>query len=451
MSILNTALSGANANRAALNVTALNIANAHTVGYSRQQAMQATTGATGASIGGVEVTSIRRIADDFISAQIWSSKSELGNASYSMENFAKLEEIMGIEGYNISSGMDDFFGAISESTTGAESTALRQKVLSQADSLAQRFSGLSNAIQDQHQKLSDDRNSSIININELLGSIATNTESIIAIGGSSAILEDQRDLLVGQLSELVDLEINKGSGGELQLSLPNGQPLLINSKIGELQATPLASDPLQATLNVIFNGNKFPVSTNAGGQLGAIETSQKNDLIPLIDALDDMTVFLADGINTALSGGTDMKGNSPAVDLFFYDPSNPAATLVVNDLSPDQLAFSKTGAPGDGGILEELLAITGTKFSVTGQGFISLDEAFSSITGDVAFSSRKSQSTFDSSTSLYNQVQSSREQLSGVSSEEESANLMMYANSYEANMKVISTANQMFNTILNAF
>jgi len=451
MSIFNTALSGANASRAALNVTALNMANVNTEGYSRQQAEQATTGATGSSIGGVEVTSIRRIADEFITTQIWSSKSELGNATYAMGNLEQLEQIMGIDGYNLAAGMDDLFGAISEASTDAGSTALRQQVLSQADSLAQRFSGVTDALHSQHQKLSQDRETSIGNVNELLESIAANTEAVMATGGASAILEDERDILIGELSELVSLDINKGEGGQLQLSLANGQPLLINGSIGKLESTALASDPFQATLNVTLNGNNFPVSGAIGGQLGAIETSQQDDVIPALDSLDDMAVFLANSVNDALSVGTDMHGNMPMQDLFYYDPSDPAATLVVNDLSSDELAFSKTGASGDGGILDDILLIADAKFSVAGHGRVSLNEAFSAITGDIAFASRKSQSTFDSSTSLHNQVQSSREQLSGVNSEEEAANLMMYANSYEANMKVISTANQMFNTILNAF
>jgi len=451
MSIISIALSGANASRTAQNVTALNVANANTVGYTRQQAMQATMDGTGTSLGGVEVTSIRRVADDFIIAQMWASKSELGNASYSMDSFGKLEQILGIDGYDISAGMTEFFSSISESTTGPDSTALRQQVVAKANSLAQRFSGLNNAIQELHQSLGNDRNSSVKTINELLGSIATNTESLIAAGGASAILEDKRDLLINELSEQVDLEVYKGSGGELQLSLSNGQPLLINGNIGELQLTPLASDPYQGTLNVTFNGNNYPVENAIGGRLGAIETSQKNDVIPVMDALDDMTVFLADSVNNALAAGKDLNGNSPTTALFSYAASNPAGTLVINDLSPDELAFSQTGSPGDGGVLADLLAITDSTFPVTGYGNVSLDESFTAITGDVAFSSRESQATFDSSSLLYEQIQSSREQLSGVNSEEEAANLMMYASSYQANMKVIGVANDMFNTLLNAF
>jgi len=451
MSILNTALSGANASRTALNVTALNIANVNTEGYSRQQAVQATTGATGTSIGGVEVTNIRRIADDFTTAQIWSSKSELGNATYAMNSLEQLEQIVGIDGYNISTGMDDFFGAISAASTDVDSTALRQQVLSQADSLAQRYSGLTDAVHGQHQKLSGDRDTSIVNINELLVSISANTEALMAAEGSSATLENERDLLIGELSELVNLDINKGEGGELQLSLENGQPLLINASIGKLEATALASDPFQASLSVIFNGNNFPVSSAIGGQLGAIEAAQQDNVIPLLDSLDEMAVFLADSVNGALYSGVDMHGNAATQALFSYDPSSPAGTLVINKLSPDELAFSKTGASGDGGILDDILLIAETEFAVTEHGRVSLNEAFGSMTGDIAFASKKSQSTFDSSSSLYNQVQSSRDQLSGVNSEEEAANLVMYANTYEANMKVISTANQMFNTILNAF
>lgn len=450
MSMFNIALSGANASRTAMNVTALNIANTHTVGYSRQQAMQSAVAGNGTSMGGVEVSSIRRVADDFITAQLWSSKSSLGNTSYTAANFAKLEQIMGIEGYNISAGMDQFFGAISEASVRPESTPLRQQILSEAEGLAQRFTGLSNVLNEQNKQLASDRNSTVSDINNLLEGIAKNTEALMAAGGSSPILEDERDQLVEQLSELVELDINKGAKGELQLSMSNGQPLLINGKAGKLSTIPLASDPYQANLNVTFNGNNFPVSNNPGGQLGAIDEAQKNDLLPMLDSLDDMAVFIADEVNKALAAGTDLNG-APGKALFSYDPNNPSGSLTMNPLTPDELAFSKTGELGDGGILDDILAITDVKFSVAGHGNVTLDEAFSAMTGKVAFSSRQAQTSFDSSLSLYQQVQSSRDNLSGVSSDEEAANLMIYASAYEANMKVMSTANQMFNTILNAF
>jgi flagellar hook-associated protein 1 FlgK len=460
MSVYNIALSGVNANRTALNITAQNIANANTLGHSRQEAVQGSVAGSSDAGAGVEVSSIRRVADQFIISQLRSSNTELGGSNYSAESLSQLEQIIGSDGFNLSAGMDQFFGSISEASVAPESPIYRQQVLSDAQALAQQFKGLDQTLTKQNAQLGNDRETNVSRVNGLLDNLAQSSKAIMRVynvGGNSATLEDERDNMLNELSQLMKVNVNKEEKGELQLSMNNGQPLLINDRAAELTTTPLPSDPYQADISVIFNGATFQVTGDPGGELGAIETAQKKDLSAVQSTVDDMAKTFADQVNGSLANGWNLNGDSPGdppskgEPLFAYDLGNPAGTLKRTSLSADQLAFSGDGNPGNGEILAELLDVSKKDFTIAGAVNVNLSEAFSLSVGKVAIASRQAQTNLDTSTDLFNQVQASRDNLSGVNSDEEAANLMTYANAYEANMKVISTANQMFNSILTAF
>lgn len=454
MSVYNIALSGVSANRTALNVTAQNIANANTSGHSRQQAVQSSITGSNDAGAGVEVSSIRRVADEFIISQLRSSNTEIGSSNYSAASLSQLEQIIGSDGFNLSAGMDQFFGSISEASVAPESSEYRQQVLSDAQALTQRFNGLSQTLTNQNAQLASDRENNVTMVNGLLDNLAQSSKAIMKVynvGGNTATLEDERDNMLNELSQLMTVNVNKEENGELQLSMKNGQPLLINDKAAQLSTTPLPSDPYQADIKVTFNGTDFKVTGDPGGELGAIETAQKKDLAALQATINNMATIVADEVNGSLANGTDLNGLSPGQALFSYNTANPAGSLKITSLSGDELAFAGDDNPGNGEILADLLTISKTDYAIAGAGNVNLAEAFSLSVGKVAISSRQAQTNLDSSTDLLNQVQASRDNLSGVNSDEEAANLMIYANAYEANMKVISTANQMFNSILAAF
>lgn len=447
MSMYSIALSGANANRTSLNVTAQNIANADTVGYSRQQATRSSiSGANG--LAGVEVSSIRRVADEFLISQLSASNTVLGESDYTASSLSQLENIIGADGFNLSAGLTQFFAGISEATTAPESNVFRQQVLSDGQALTQRFNGLSNAITAQQQQLSNDREMTVSDTNGLLENIATSSKAIMNIkgsGGDTATLEDERDLMISELAKVFTVNVDKDSNGQLQLSMANGQPLLINASVATLSTKSLDGEPYQAALEVNFNGQKFPLGDNIGGELGAMQNAQKNDLQPILASLDAMAEIISKEVNGALADGFDLNGKS-GEPLFAYE----GGSLTINPLiQANQLAFSSDGALGNGDVLNKISALSSTDFSELGN--ITLSEAFSAITGKIAIDSRQAQADLASNTGLFNQIQASRDNLSGVNSDEEAANLMTYANAYEANMKVISTANQMFNTIISAF
>ena len=215
---LNTAYTGLQAANAALNTTANNIANVETKGYSRQQvttqaaeAIRAFTtyGCVGA---GVDTLAIERIRDNFYDQKYWSNQSKLGEyevKSYYMdciEDYYKDDKT--IKGFTTI--FNEYSDALEELAKNPDDTKYRQQLIGQAGNLASYF----NDTYTNMQKLQDDVNQEIkVNVdrvNSIAQEIASLNKQINVIEMNSGLvaneLRDQRDMLVDELSELVDVE-----------------------------------------------------------------------------------------------------------------------------------------------------------------------------------------------------------------------------------------------------
>jgi flagellar hook-associated protein 1 FlgK len=163
-----------------------------------------------------------------------------------------------------------------------------------------------------------------------------------------------------------------------------------------------------------------------------------------------MAAQFAQKVNDILVTGFDLAGN-PGQPLLSYDPTSSTQLLKVNNLTPEQLAFSSVaGETGNNEVLLDLLAIKSQNITLNGSS-VTLNDAYTSLLGTVASNSRQNQADLKSTTTVTQQAQAQRDSVSAVSLDEEAVNLMTYQQAYQANMKVISTANQLFDDMLAAF
>ena len=161
---------------------------------------------------------------------------------------------------------------------------------------------------------------------------------------------------------------------------------------------------------------------------------------------------MADEFNNVLSAGTDLNGNTPSQQLFSYDPTNPAGSLTITaGFSADMLAFGKDGTPGDNSNLKDLVELANKSFSFSSMGVeATMGDVFASKIGELGSASRQAQMSEDTAEKLQIEAQTQWASTSGVNVDEEGANLIMYQQAYQANAKVIATADQLFQTILNS-
>lgn len=457
MNLVNIGLSGLNANQVALEVTAQNVANINTPGYSRQQALMASVGDgkyNKLSPGiGVEVTSIRRVTDQFLVKQTWSTNSLASYSSGYTTAMSQLESTLGADGFSISAGLDSLNAALNDATVKPESIPYRQQIINESEALARRFNTLTESLHNQHKDMSEQRNAALNHANSLMTNIAHINKQIVEMqgtGGNPAQLMDTRDVLIGELSQIVEIKTTDQADGSMQVTLASGQPLVMGTDYGKLTSKPNPSDPYLADLNVEFASQSFGLDQSVGGKLGAINDYQTEILMPNQVALDDMAKAMADEYNAVLATGKDLKGNS-GKPLFSYDPANPSSSLKITGISAEELAFSSDGAPGNADVLNNLIKLSNKPVAITGFGSLSLNDAFTAMVGETAIKARQAAADYEAKTAMNKQAHAARDNVSAVNSNEEAANLMTFANAHNANMKVISTANRLFDAVLQLF
>lgn len=447
--------SGLHAAQISLTVAGQNIANVNTPGFSRLSAQLHSVGGRGGSRvgGGVEVTSIHRMTSEFHNRQLWLANTQVNFHSSSQQYLTALEGLIGSEGSSISAGLDNFFAALSEATSTPESIVLRQQILNEAKQLAQRFNSLSGNINTQIGAIHGQRTALVDEVNGLLGNIADLNKRIAeqeAVGGETGALRDHRDSLIKDLSQFADIRVQELQDGAVAVSLANGEPLVIRGTASELKLSTNAAGEQELTL--IFANSTFNVpQQDLGGTLGGLHEAEYGALRPVLDDLHAMAGQLADLVNDLLATGVDLNNGTPGKPLFSYDPNSITSMLTVEDLAPEELAFSSAAdEPGNNDVLLELIELRHKTITVNGSQ-VSLNDAYAGIVSRVASASRQNQADLKASEEVLRDAQAKRDSVSAVSLDEEAVNLMTYMQAYQANMKVIGVADKMFETLLTMF
>jgi flagellar hook-associated protein 1 FlgK len=454
MTIMNNALSGALAAQVALSTTSQNIANLQTKGYTRQGALLAARGGVGPrSAGdGVTVTQLMRFSDGYKNQQMWRAASTVGQYSQTQPYLTQLERVMGDDSASLSTGIDKFFGALN-AVAGVDptSTALRGQVLNAANLMAQRFNNLNNVFASQEQSVVQQRAAIVDSANAAITEIATLNQKIshaVATGESASALIDSRDQAIDKLASMMGLEVSDQPDGTRDVSLVTGESLVIGGVAGALKATgDVASGQ---TFELTFASSKFTINASAlGGQLGGLTDFKNNVLDPLEQGVEDLAREIANGTNALLTTGYTM-GGVLGKPLFDFTPGGGSGMLkVAVGFETKDLGFSNSATePGDITRLQDILKLQGNTITVAGVGAVLIGDADTQLVGKLGVTSQQNKSSLDTADTVRTQAEQDWQATSGVNQDEEAVNLVEYQKMYQANMKVVSVANSLFDTIL---
>lgn len=211
--------SGLRAANAALNTTANNISNAQTVGYSRQQVTQQANNALrtfttyGCAGAGVDTIAIERVRDSFYDVKFWDNNSKFGEfevKKYYTEMFEDYFDDEGTSGFTAI--FNHFSNCLQSVTSNSSSDKTKQQFIASAKSLTDYFNNIYGSLQELQKDINLEIKQNIEEINSIAQKISTLNKQINTIelsGARANELRDQRDLLVDELSEIVDVEINE--------------------------------------------------------------------------------------------------------------------------------------------------------------------------------------------------------------------------------------------------
>ncbi|WP_409421750.1 flagellar hook-associated protein FlgK [Pseudaeromonas sp. ZJS20] len=434
MTMISTAASGLSATQVVLNTISNNVANSETDGYSRR-----TVVLTSQASGGVSASSLERQTSFFLQQQTWGSTSEVGYYTSYSDYSSYLEQLMSSDSLDITSSLSAFYSALESASSSPDDEALRTAVLTAAQTLATTFNALSGYLDDIAQDVNSQIDSTVTQVNDLSAQIADLNQQIVSLqsqGLDTSALEDSRDAAIDSLSELVEFDVLAQADGSYSLTLPQGQTLVSGSNAATL------SWDSSSGLSLTFGKQTTSISEEMSGSLGGLFAFVNEVLEPTQSQLDSIAVAVAEALNDAQADGYDLDGDSGAA-LFSWDSQDPAGTLSVSSgFTTDDLAFagSSTTGSGDNDNLLAMLELSEDQQS-----------DYTALVTWLGQVSSQASNALSTSTTLQSSLSDSLDSISGVNLDEEAANLVVYQNIYSANAKVLSAADELFDTVLNMF
>jgi flagellar hook-associated protein 1 FlgK len=436
---LTDALTALNASRYALDVTGQNISNANTPGYVRQRAELAEAGpipgvaalyATQHADSTVTVSGTARLNDPVIDMRARSEHGRNGYLQTSAGTLSSVQDLFDEPSDNgLAEQLNDFWNSWAAVANHPGDSAARNVVLQKASSLAGTLNETSAALGRISQSLTDQANAAVTQINTATGELAQ-LNGAIAVGTATGSVDnqllDQRDSLLMSLADLAGAQATLNPDGTATVSI-GGQTVV--------SSTTATAVSVNGSNQLLVGGS---ATGTAGGQLQAMLDGLSTTVPNYTAQLDAVAAALASTTNTAQAGGYDLAGN-PGGPLF---AGGSAATISVAITDPALLAAS--GTPG--GNLDGSVALT---MSQQGNSATGADTSYRTLIGTLATETQRAGQQAAVQQSVTDSVDALATSSSGVSIDEETANLLTYQRSYQASSRVLSTVDETLDILIN--
>ncbi len=430
----------------ALSVIENNVVNANTPGYAKQ-AMSFESLPFDLSVGlpgGVKPGPVQSSRNAFAEQSV---RDQQTASNYFTQKVADLTPLQSYFDLSAASGlgpdMSNLFSSFSALSVNPNDTVSRQDVINAATTVAQDFNDASNGLLSQGAEMDQQTSDVVTNINQIASTIAgINAQNRVdPNGGIDAGVDAQLNSALEQLSQLVNFTALQQTDGSITVYIGGQTPLVVGNETFDIKAD--FSTPQTA----IFNSSGADISSElTGGQLSALLDDKNNALPSYVNGLNTLAQSLADQVNNALDQGIDQNGAAPSTNLFKYDATSGAAmTLAVNPLMPAQIAAAVPGATGGNG---NALAVAALENAKATQGY-TFAQFYGNLGGQVGNDLSSAKSSAATKSALLNQAQSLRQQISGVSLDEEAQNMMEYQRSYQAVSKMLGVLNSLTDTLMN--
>lgn len=224
ISTFNIAKRGMNVQQKSIDVTSHNIANANTVGYSRQRAkIETSRPFGGTSMGssvqagqlgtGAQIQAIERVRDSFLDYQVRGESAILGKYDMRSNYLYEVESVFNEPSdTGLSNLMGKFFDGFQELSKQPNSSNSRTVVAQQSAALADALNATYTKLENLRTNAQDMLKSTVTEVNSMLEQLDRVNQEIISVtvsGNSPNDLMDKRDLLLDELSYKFGIQVDK--------------------------------------------------------------------------------------------------------------------------------------------------------------------------------------------------------------------------------------------------
>ena len=452
--ILNTARNSLLFEQLAMQVIGHNTANVTTEGYSRKRLDGATSPAftrTGQWIigSGVHISNLGRIRDRLIDEQYRRTNTNLGYWSQYEDSLGQVEEIFNEFGAGaISDQLQDFWDGWQDLANDPESTSARTALKSSAQTLASSLNRAHRNLSLKREELDKEFMFQVGDINRITQEIAELNVRIVDMEtatSEASDLRDQRDLLLDQLSEYAPVSVHENEDGAVNIYL-NGQILV---QVDHAETIGMAA---HTSGNVTLHQPLGP-GTNAPleltqGKLAATLAARDEAIPEAMAHLDTFSTTLATEVNSRHVTGYGLTGTN---GFDFWDANTTGAADIAVDsaiiFDPNLIATSSSAdAPGDNSVALWIGQLQTER--IMDGGASTLSEYYTGFITNIGTQTAAASERRSTEESTINLLTERRQSVSGVSMDEEMANLIRVQKSYEAAAKVVTTVDEMMQTVI---
>jgi flagellar hook-associated protein 1 FlgK len=446
---LYTTLSALEADQGAIAVTSNNISNVNTPGYSRQVAVLEE--APIVSFGnlqfgtGVDLASVQGVRDNVLQLRLDQQAQTQGQLNTFVAGMNEIQPVFNeAAGSGLESSISQFFNSFQQLAADPTNLGLRQSTISDGQTLAAGFNQAATTLNSQQQAADQGVVQSVSQINTLSSQIASLNGQITAATGQGQTpnsLLDQRALLVNQLSGVVDVSSITADTTGLTLTTKGGALLVTGNQSFNLTTQPNAA----GFQDVYSQGADITASIQSGSLAGYLQLRDQ-EIPSLSSKLDTLASGIATAVNTQSTAGFDLNG--AAGGNFFVPPAagpGAALNLAVGITDPKKVAASADGTPGNNANATALANLQSQSI-VSGQTPITY---YSSIVFQVGNDTSNATAAQSGQQLVTQQLQDQQGAISGVSLDQEGANLVLYQNAYSAAARVAGVIASLFSTAIN--
>lgn len=319
---LSNALSGMKVGQNSLEVLSRNVSNSGTPGYHKQSLSVIDTVAGSSTYA--RSGTVQRAFNKSLQVYYTNAVSDTAYTSTRSSTLDRLQSYLGMPGQDGS--LDTMFGDLQNAfqalSTSPDNYATRATVVSQAQAMATTLNSLTRDVQQLRQEAENQISSTVDQLNlavKSLKSVNDKLGDLSSDNATRATLMDQRDRLVSEIAEMIDVRVDYRSDDTVALMTRSGVGILDGaaSTFSFTPAGTLSADKQFSTDPSQNSVGKLTLSTTSGstidlvqqkvlqsGKLGALVELRDKTLVDAQSQLDEIAAGLAQALSTVKTAGT---------------------------------------------------------------------------------------------------------------------------------------------------
>jgi len=437
-----------------LEVVGHNMANVNNPEYSRQRVIQTSASPIEDAFGsygtGAEIVRLERMRDAHLDSQYRDENSKLNYWQKLADHYEELESLIGEPSdYGLSANLNDFWDKWEELANNPNSNISRVDLRESAQRLTNSFHNLDARLEEKKKTLSLE----LEGMTETINGIASEMSELLARihlaeaeNKSPNDLLDKLDSMADGLSKYGDVRVVTREDG-FRIVYFGADEIADQNGTRELKVAYKTTLEKQDA-HVVWKDNLETVNALNNGEINAIIHMRDDILSTYQDKLDRLAVEITNNVNEIHKRGYSIGENPSHGIEFFKEDIKGATDFNLSDsilYSTDKICASLQGEEGDNRIA---LQISMLREDLTIDGTYSFGNYFSSILTDMGNESYQAKNNAEMYQATTDQVYAFRENVKGVSIDEEAADMLKYQHSFMAAAKIVTMAESMFSTIL---